>query len=61
MKVDLQKVIDEGLVCIIRTKTECEEGVNMVHGCPGESLIYDVNDMEDNLVQLHANFFHMPG
>ena len=61
VKDDLQKMIDEGLIRILRTKAEYEEEVNMVYGCPDEFRIYDAKDMVDNLVQLHANFFYMPG
>ena len=33
--------------------------VNMVFGCPGEFKIFDMEHMNDDLVQLHATFCHM--
>ena len=51
--------MDEGLINIIRPRAEYEEDVNMVFGCPGEFQIFDVDHMNDNLVQLHATFCHM--
>ena len=33
----------------------------MVFGCPGEFHIFDVNHMNDDLVQLHATFCHLDG
>ena len=61
IKVDLQEMMDEGLIHIIRPRAEYEEDVNMVFGCPGEFRIFDVNHMNDDLVQLHTTFCHMDG
>ena len=61
IKADLQEMIDEGLIHIIRPREEYEEEVNMVSGCPGEFRIFDVEYMNEDLVQLHATFFHMAG
>ena len=54
-------MMDEGLIHIIRPKDEYEEDVNMVYGCSGEFRIFDVNYMNDDLVQMHATFCHMDG
>ena len=35
--------------------------MNMVFGCSGEFHIFDVNHMNDDLVQLHATLCHMNG
>ena len=53
--------MDEGLIHIIRSREEYEEEVNMVFGCPGEFQIFDVDHMNDDLMQLHATFFLMAG
>ena len=53
--------MDEGLIHIIGPRAEYEEGVNMVSGCPGEFIIFDVEHMNDDLVQMHAIFYHMAG
>ena len=53
--------MDEGLIHIIRPRAEYEEEVNMVSGCPGEFKIFDVEYMNEDLVQLHATFCHMAG
>ena len=41
IKAYLQKIMDEGLIHIIRPRAEYEEEVNMVSGCPGEFIIFD--------------------
>ena len=56
VKPDLQEMIDEGLIHIIRPRAKYEEDVNMVFGCLGEFQIFDVNHMNDDLVQLHVTF-----
>ena len=33
----------------------------MVFGCPREFRIFDVNHMNDDLIQLHTTFCHMDG
>ena len=53
--------MDEGLIHIIRPRAEYEEEVSMVSGCPGEFRIFDVEYMNEDLVQLHATFYHMAG
>ena len=53
--------MDEGLIHIIRPMVEYEEDVNMVYGCPGEFRIFNVNYMNDDLVQLHTTFSQMDG
>ena len=53
--------MDKGLIHIIRPREEYEEDMNMVFGCPGEFHIFDVNHMNDDLIQLHATFSHMDG
>ena len=60
-KADLQEMRDEGLIHIIRPWEAYAEEVNMVSGCPGEFRIFDVEYMNEDLVQLHATFFHMAG
>ena len=54
-------MMDEGLIHIIRPRAEYEEDVNMVYGSPDEFQIFDVNHMNDDLVQLHTTFCHMGG
>ena len=61
IKADLQEMMDEGLIHIIRPGAEYKEDVNMVYGCPSEFWIFYVNYMNDDLVQLHATFWHMDG
>ena len=39
IKDDLQEMIDEGLIHIIRPREEYEEEVNMISGCPREFKI----------------------
>ena len=51
--------MDEGFIHIIRPGAEYEEEVNMVSGYPGEFIIFDVEYMNEDLVQLHATFCHM--
>ena len=34
VRADLQEMMDEGLIHIIRPRAEYEEDVNMVYGCP---------------------------
>ena len=51
----------EDLIHIIRPRAEYKEDVNMAFGCPGEFWIFDVDHMNDVLVQLHATFCHMDG
>ena len=46
--------MDEGLIHIIRPREEYEEEVNMVSGCPGEFIIFYVDYMNEDPVQLHA-------
>ena len=58
---DLQKMMDEGLIHIIRPRAEYEEEVNTVSGCPGEFKIFDVDYLNEDLVQLHATFCHTAG
>ena len=59
MRAGLQEIMDESLIHIIKPRAEYEEYVNMVYGCHGEFHIFDVNCMNDDVVQLHATFFHM--
>ena len=40
VRADLQEMMDEGLIHIIRQRDEYEEDVNMVYGCPGEFRIF---------------------
>ena len=40
----------EGLIHIIRPTTEYEKEVNMVSGCPGEFIIFDVDHLNEDLV-----------
>ena len=54
-------MMDEGLIHIIRPRAEYEEEVNMVSKFPGEFRIFDVEHMNDDLVQFHATFCHMAG
>ena len=54
-------MMDESLIHIIRPRVEYEEEVNMVSGCPGEFRIFDVEYKNEDLMQLHATFFHMDG
>ena len=54
-------MMDEGLFHIIRPRAEYEEEVNMVFGCPTEFHIFDMDHMNDDLVQLHSTFYHMDG
>ena len=61
IKADLQEMMDEGLIHIIRPRVEYEEEVNMVYGCPGEFIIFDVEYMNEDLVQLHVTFYHLAG
>ena len=49
IKVDLQKMMDEGLIHIIRLMEEYEEEVNIVVRCPGEFRSFDVEQMNDDL------------
>ena len=51
----------EGVIHIIIPRDEYEEDVNMVYGCPDEFQIFDVNYMNDDLVQLNATLCHMDG
>ena len=53
--------MDDGLIHIIRPRAEYEEEVNMVSGCPGEFRIFDVEHMNEDLVQLHATCCHSAG
>ena len=53
--------MDEGLIHIIRPRLEYEEEVKMVSGCPREFRIFDVEHMNEDLLQLHATFYHMVG
>ena len=53
--------MDEGFIHIIRPRSEYEEEVNMVFGCPREFRIFDVEHMNDDLIQLHSTFCHMTG
>ena len=59
VRSNLQEMMDEGLIHIIKPRAEYEEEVNMVYGCPNEFYIFDVNCMNDDLVQLNATFCHM--
>ena len=54
-------MIDEGLIHIIRPREEYEEEVNMISGCPGEFIIFDVEHLNEDLVQLHATFGRTAG
>ena len=36
IKADLQEMMDEGVIHIIRHREDYEEELNMVSGCPGE-------------------------
>ena len=53
--------MDEGLIHIINPRVEYEEEVNMVSGFPGEFRIFYMEYMNEDLVQLHATFYHMVG
>ena len=61
VRANLQEMMDEGLIHIIRPRDEYEDEVNMVCGYPTEFQIFDINYMDDDLVQLHATFYHMDG
>ncbi|CAI8617493.1 unnamed protein product [Vicia faba] len=61
IKADLQEMMDEGLIHIIRPRAEYEEEVNMVSECPGEFRIFEVEHLNEDLVQLHATFFRTAG
>ena len=61
IKADLQEMMNEGLIHIIRPREEYEEEVNMVSGFPGEFRIFYMEYMNEDLVQLHATFVHMAG
>ena len=61
IKANLQEMMDEGLIHIIRPRTEYEEEVNMVYGFPDEFQFFYVNYMDVYLVHLHATFCHMNG
>ena len=51
----------EGLIHIIRPRAEYKEEVNIVFGCPGEFMIFYVEYMNEDLVQLHGTFCHTAG
>ena len=53
--------MDDGLIHIIRPREEYKEEVNMVSGCPGEFRIFDVEHLNEDLVQLHATFWRTVG
>ena len=61
IKADLQKMMDEGLIHIIKPRAEYEEEVIMVSRCPSEFIIFNVEYMNEDLVQLQATFYHTAG
>ena len=61
IKADLQEMMDEGLIHIIRPRAEYEEEVNVVFGCPGEFRMFEVEHLNEDLIQLHATFCRNAG
>ena len=50
IKVNLQEMMDEGLIHIMMPREEYKEDMNMVFGCPKEFWIFDVDHMNDDLM-----------
>ena len=61
INVDLQEMMDEGLIHIIRPREEYKEEINMFSGCLGEFRIFEVEHLNEDIILLHATFCRTTG